>query len=225
MVALVMALAAVLAQEPEVGPVLPPFPAAVTPAPVAQDPEAPKGRAEEPPAAATPHASEKLIPPPEPPPLPQKLVDRAEPGPGLGGFVLGSLVVMALLVGLFMLLKRFGRGSRFLAGGGVISVLARKPLGQRQEVFLVEVGPKVFLVGSTRDALSTLGEFSNPDEVAVLRANLPARRDDSMKLAFRDSLREGLKDEEDPRPAKTRVYDSIVGELAELRKTVKGWRA
>jgi flagellar biogenesis protein FliO len=132
---------------------------------------------------------------------------------------------MALLVGLFLLLKRFGRGSRFLAGGGVISVLARKPLGQRQEVFLVEVGPKVFLVGSTRDTLSTLGEFSNPDEVAVLRANLPGRRDDSMKLAFRESLREGLKDEEEPQPAASRVYDSIAGELAEIRKTVKGWRA
>jgi flagellar biosynthetic protein FliO len=155
----------------------------------------------------------------------EKLVDRAESGPSLGGFVVGSLVVMALLVGLFLLLRRVGRGSKFLAGGGAISVLARKPLGQRQEVFLVEVGPKVFLVGSTRDTLSTLGEFSNPDDVAVLRAKLPGRRDDSMKLAFRESLREGLKDEEDPKPATARVYDSIAGELAEIRKTVKGWRA
>ncbi|HXX92712.1 MAG TPA: flagellar biosynthetic protein FliO, partial [Planctomycetota bacterium] len=166
-----------------------------------------------------------LIPPPDPAPLSQKLVDRAEAGPSLGGFVLGSLVVMALLVGLFVLLKRFGKGSRFLAGGGVISVLARKPLGQRQEVFLVEVGPKVFLVGSTRDTLSTLGEFSHPDEVAVLRANLPGRPADSMKLAFRESLREGIKEEEDPKPGAARVVDSIVGELAELRKTVQGWRA
>jgi len=225
MVALALALAAALSQEPEVGPPLPAFPPQVEQAPPSPESGASPTHAPELPADSKPRAPEKLIPPPEPRPVSEKLVDRADSGPSLGGFVVGSLVVMALLVGLFLLLKRVGRGSRFLAGGGVISVLARKPLGQRQEVFLVEVGPKVFLVGSTRDTLSTLGEFSNPDEIAVLRAKLPGRRDDSMKLAFRESLREGLKDEEDPRPATARVYDSIAGELAEIRKTVKGWSA
>ena len=205
MMALAFARVAAWPQDPAVGPELPPFP---PPAAVPQEP-----------------VTAKLVPPPDLKPLAQKLVERPEAGPSLGGFVGGSLVVMALLVGLFVLLKRFGRGSRFLAGGGVISILARKPLGQRQEVYLVEVGTKVFLVGSTRDHLSTLGEFSNPDEVAVLRANLPGRKDDSMKLAFRDSLREGLKDEEEPRPAAARVFDSIAGELAEIRKTVRAWRA
>ena len=222
MVALALALVAALSQEQAVGPGLPPLPFV--------EEKAPSAAQESPPAAAPveapkPPASEKLVPPPEPGPVPQKLVDRPESGPSLGGFVVGSLVVMALLAGVFVLLKRFGRGSRFLAGGGVISVLARKPLGQRQEVFLVEVGPKVFLVGSTRESLTTLGEFSHHDEVAVLRANLPGRKDDSMKLSFRESLREGLKDEEHPQPAAARVYDSIAGELAEIRKTVKGWRA
>ena len=57
------------------------------------------------------------------------------------------------------------------------------------------------------------------------RANLPARKDDSMKLAFRESLREGLREEEKPEPAAARVFDSIAGELAEIRKTVRAWRA
>jgi flagellar biogenesis protein FliO len=225
MVALALALVAALSQDQAVGPELPPFPPVEEKAPaVAQESPAPPPTAEIAPKVSAP-ASEKLVPPSDPKPVSQKLVDRPESGPSLGGFVGGSLVVMALLVGLFVILKRFGRGSRFLAGGGVINVLARKPLGPRQEVFLVEVGPKVFLVGSTRDTLATLGEFSNPDEVAVLRSNLPGHKGDSMKLSFRDSLREGIRDEEDPQPAAARVYDSIAGELAEIRKTVRGWRA
>jgi len=235
MVALALALVAALLQEPVVGPALPPE-VASAPVPATATATAPVPEAtapvQEPPAPASAPApsvsvkdSPKLIPPPETKPAPQKLVERPESGPSLGGFLGASIVVMALLVGLFVLLKRFGRGAKFLAGGGAISVLGRKTLGQRQEVLLVEVGTKVFLVGSTRDHLTTLGEFANPDEVAVLRANLPGRKDDSMKLAFRDSLREGLKDEEDPQPTTARVFDSIAGELAEIKKTVRAWRA
>ncbi len=223
MVALILALAAALRQEPTVGPALPPE-VASAPAP-APEATAPVQESPVPAPSAPVKDSPKIIPPAETKPVPQKLVDRPESGPSLGGFLGASIAVMGLLVGLFVLLKRFGRGSRFLAGDGAISVLARKALGQRQEVFLVEVGTKVFLVGSTRDRLTTLGEFANPDEVAVLRAKLPGRKDDSMKLAFRDSLREGLRDEEDPQPATARVFDSIAGELAEIKKTVRAWRA
>jgi flagellar biosynthetic protein FliO len=216
MVALALALVAALSQDEVVGPVLPPeLHLSVAPA----QESVPASEAPPPPKAA-----EKLVPPPDVKPAPQKLVDRPDSGPSLGGFFGGSLVVLALLVGTFVLLKRYGRGSRFLAGGGVISVLARKALGQRQEVYLVEVGTKVFLIGSTKEHLTTLGEFANPDEVAVLRANLPGRPNDSMKVAFRESLREGLRDEEEPVPV-TRVYDSIAGELAEIKKTVRAWRA
>jgi flagellar biogenesis protein FliO len=132
---------------------------------------------------------------------------------------------MALLSGTFVLLKRYGRGSRFLGGGGPIAVLSRKSLGPKQDVFLIEVGSKVFLVGSTREQMTTLGEFANPDEIAVLRSNLPGRKEDSAKLAFRESLREGIREEETPELVGPRVFDSIAGELAEIRKTVRGWRA
>jgi flagellar biogenesis protein FliO len=156
--------------------------------------------------------------------LSQKLVERPESGPSLAGFLFWSGVVLALMVGFFALLKRFGRASRFLAGGGVIHVLARKSLGSRQEIFLVEAGPKVFMIGSTREGLTTLGEFAGPDEVAALRGALPARKDPPMALAFRESLKEGLKEGERG-PAEKPLYESIVDELAQIRKTVRAWRA
>src|SRR5436309_1193070 len=109
MVALALALIAAVMQDPAAGPPLPPEVEAQAAPPVtsvAKETEVVK-----------PPSEEKIHPIAETPVAPQKLVDRPEAGPSLGGFLGGSLVVVALLVGLFVLLKRFGRGSRFLAGG------------------------------------------------------------------------------------------------------------
>jgi flagellar biosynthetic protein FliO len=148
----------------------------------------------------------------------------------MAGFMVGSFAVLGLLGGAFLLLRRFGKNSRLFAGAGSIKVLARKPLAPKQEIFLVEVGTRVFMIGSTRDHLSTLGEFTSPDEVAVLRANLPERKDDSLRREFHQSLRDGLRGEEastaEPKgPREERVFASIADELAEIRKTVRAWRA
>jgi flagellar biosynthetic protein FliO len=163
------------------------------------------------------------IPAQEPPRVSRPLEDRVESGPSVGGFVVGSFAVVGLLGGALLLLRRFGKNSRFLGNGGAIKILARKPLGPKQEVFLLEVGARVFMIGSTRESLSTLGEFSGPDEVARLRAELPGGKEESHRGEFRESLREGLKDEEAPR--EERVFASIADELAEIRKTVRAWRA
>src|SRR5436190_12969627 len=153
-----------------------------------------------------------------------KLIDdKPEAGPSLGGFVAGSVAVVGLLGAAFLLLRRFGKNSRLLGAGGAIRILARKPLGPKQQIFLVEVGTKVFMIGSTRDHLSTLGEFAAPDEVALLGANLPEPRDDSQRVGFSQSLRDGLRDGE--HPGEEKVFASIADELAEIRKTVRAWRA
>jgi len=162
------------------------------------------------------------IPAQDPPRTGRVLEDRPDAGPSVGGFVVGSLAVVALLGGALLILRRFGKNSRFLGAGGPIRVLARKPLGPKQEVFLVEVGTRIVMIGSTREHLTALGEFSGPDEVAALRASLQPR-DDSQRSEFRESLRDGLRDQEAPR--EERVFASIADELAEIRKTVRAWRA
>jgi flagellar biogenesis protein FliO len=153
------------------------------------------------------------------------LAERSEGGPSLGGFIASSVFVIALMFGGLLLLKRCGRRSRLLGGADAIKVLARRGLGQRQEVLLIEAGPRVFLVGSTREQLSTLGEFSNPDEVSALLSGLPG---DSSRASFRQALREGLREEEAPAPAPVRAertQASLMDELAEIRRTVQAWRA
>jgi flagellar biogenesis protein FliO len=153
----------------------------------------------------------------------RKLADRPDPTPSLGGFILGSSIVIALLLGAFLLFKRFARNSRLLGAGGPIRVLARKGLGARHDLFLVEVGPRVFLLGATRDRLGTLGEFKNPDDLAALRADLPGRAEGTFRESFRESLDNGIRAEEKPAP--DGVYASISEELAEIGRTVRAWKA
>ena len=144
--------------------------------------------------------------------------------PSLGSFITASVVVVGLLGGGLWALRRFGRNSRFLGGKGPIRLLGRSAIGARQEILLVEVGPRVLVVGSTKEGLSSLGEISNPDEVAVLRADLPGRREESQRTAFQETLREGLKAAPAVETTKN-VYASITDELAEIRKTVHAWKA
>jgi flagellar biogenesis protein FliO len=196
---------------------VPPAQAAASPGRASEDKPAPAAADPVPPVRI---AEEKALafPAQDPPRIPKPLEDRSEPGPSLGGFFVGSVAVVALLGGALVLLRRFGKNSRLLGNGGPIRILARKPLTPKQEVFLLEVGGRVILVGSTREQLSALGEFRGPDEVAALRAQLPELRSD-----FRESLREGLQEQEAPR--EERVFASIADELAEIRKTVRAWRA
>lgn len=223
-------------QDPAVGPAAPPEAAPPT---VVLPPALSSRAAAEllpvPPALqdAPPPPAAKTIPVEEPPRPSRPLEEKAEPGPSVAGFVVGSFAVVGFLGAALLLLRRLGKNSRFLGGGGAIKVLARRALGQKQEIFLVEVGARVFMIGSTREHLSTLGEFASPDEVAVLRAELPERKEDSLRMEFTQSLRQGLRDEESAGSGASakegrreeRVFASIADELAEIRKTVGAWRA
>jgi flagellar biosynthetic protein FliO len=223
LVALLAAIAFQATQDPGVGPAATRDPQESTvtlPPPISSPPsDSVLETLPEPVRASTPLA----LPPEEPRRSSRVLEERPEAGPSVGGFVVGSFAVVGLLGGVYLLLRRFGKNSRFLGGGSAIQVLARKQLSPKQEIFLVEVGAKVFMIGSTRDRLTTLGEFAGADEVAVLRSKLPARKDESLRVEFNESLREGIREEEVPR--EERVYASIADELAEIRKTVRAWRA
>ncbi|HXG62960.1 MAG TPA: flagellar biosynthetic protein FliO [Planctomycetota bacterium] len=182
--------------------------------PAAQDPASAGPTVALPPGL--PEPAPAVIPPPPPPSTAPLLPDPA-PSAGLGGFLVGSFAVLGLLGGAFLLLRRFARGTRLL-GGGAIEVLARRALGPRQEVFLVDVGPRVFLIGATRDRLAPLGTFA-PEEAAELRARLGAApAEPAPRPASPVPAPPAGEDDGDP-------YDSLVEELAEIRKTVHAWKA
>jgi len=157
---------------------------------------------------------------------PARRLGASGPHEPSGASVVGwTLVVLALIAGAAILARRLLRRSGLMGGAGPIRVLARRALAPRQDLFLVEIGSRVLLIGSTRDRLATLGEFARADDVAAVRASCAA--DGPAETEFRAALRETLKEAERPAPApagKPAMAD-LAGELADLRKTVEGWRA
>lgn len=182
----------------------------------------PPSALQEPPAAKTDRLAERPIPVAGTErPEPKKLEARGDADlPSAGNFLFWTLFVLALLAGLFFVLRKVA-GKTKRGGGGAIRVLARKSLAARHEVFLVEVGPKVFFVGATRENIATLGEFASPDEVAALRGQ---GAPDSIETSFRRTLHEGLQEAEQTPPSRE-VYDHLAGELGQIRSTVLSWKA
>ncbi|HUT60463.1 MAG TPA: flagellar biosynthetic protein FliO [Phycisphaerae bacterium] len=82
--------------------------------------------------------------------------------------VLALAVVVAVVLGLRYLLKRFAGPGRITGRGGVIEVLARAAVLPRQHLLLVRMGRRLVLLGSAPGGLTTLAEITDPEEVAEL---------------------------------------------------------
>jgi flagellar biogenesis protein FliO len=154
-----------------------------------------------------------------------KIGDRARSEPGLTGVFLATLVVLALLAGTFLLLRRLLRASKLFSGPGAIRVLARRTVAPKQDVLLVEVGSRVLVVGAARDALTRLGEITSGEEVAQIRARCGVERE---APAFR-----APKAEEEPGTGGAAESESapigggfraVVQELSRIRAEVRGWK-
>lgn len=82
--------------------------------------------------------------------------------------VVSLAFVFGLLGGVLWFLRRFGAAQR---QGRHMSVIESVPLGPGKSLSLVRVAGRCFLVGTTKDQVSTLAELS-PAELA---ANEPAQ--------------------------------------------------
>lgn len=77
-------------------------------------------------------------------------------------------VVVAIIFLLRWAARKFG-GRRALPGRpGTIEVLARASLQPRQHLLLVRLGRRLILLGASPNAVSTLAEITDPEEVAEL---------------------------------------------------------
>ncbi|MEQ9337316.1 MAG: flagellar biosynthetic protein FliO, partial [Miltoncostaeaceae bacterium] len=142
------------------------------PAPVtttgAQAPTAPAGQPA--PAAEPEPASESL-------PIPEGSSGPVSVDGGMGGtalrLLLGLIVVVALIVGVWQLMKRVQR-NRYPAlapvGGELIDVVATTPLGPNRALHLVRVGGAVVLVGATEQAVQAITTLDEDSAAIIARA-------------------------------------------------------
>ncbi len=97
-------------------------------------------------------------------------------------------VVMVLLLGMRMVLKRFGSP---LTGGrpsGVLQVLSRFPIGRGQHLVLLQMARRIVLVHQTKTGMTRLSEVSDPDEVAQLLARVEAGSSQKQQGRFQSVL-------------------------------------
>ena len=188
-----------------------------------QDPSVPAATVEFPPellvrepAAASPRLAELKT-------FESRKIGRDEaPESGLGGALGATVFVLAILAGAFLLLRKLLGRSRLFAPGSAMRILARRPLAPKQEVILVEIGPRVLVIGATRESLSRLGEVTSAEEIAALRARCgiapaPQSSEGPNGLFNRESRIENR--ESAPAPS----YDGVLEELTRLRSTVRDW--
>src|SRR5688572_24578584 len=103
--------------------------------------------------------------------LESRKIGRDEPSEaGLGGAIGATVFVLAILAGGFLLLRKLLGRTRLFAPAAAMRILARRPLAPKQEVILVEIGPRVLVIGATRESLSRLGEVTSPEEISALRS-------------------------------------------------------
>jgi flagellar protein FliO/FliZ len=112
-------------------------------------------------------------------------------GSGYGEMLVGSLLVLGLVCVAAWLIVRIGTrrlwGPR---GSGVLDVVARVPLEPRRSLYVVEVGGKTLLVGTSEMGLTVLSELDGER----IRADTAARSDrrspdGSRTRSFADAIR------------------------------------
>ncbi|MCL4220547.1 MAG: hypothetical protein KJZ65_04170 [Phycisphaerales bacterium] len=108
------------------------------------------------------------------------------------------------------------------APSGVIEVLARYPVARTQKLVLLRVGRRIVLAcqsGSVRGgagSMSTLAEFSDPDDVAALLRSVREADNTGSQAEFREALR-SLERQASSQPLSTQVeYRAPSGDSVHL---------
>lgn len=95
-----------------------------------------------------------------------------------------AILVMIVVVTMFAR-KLFPKAGR-LGGGGVIKVLARQYLSNKQSLCLIRLGNRVVLLGVTPDRISTLTEVVDPEEVSTVVTSTEQARPGSFTSSLAD---------------------------------------
>ena len=93
--------------------------------------------------------------------------------------------ILGLILGLAYFIRRFNLGGATGEGNGAgLRVLAVKMLGPKRQIYILEVGTRLLLIGATDRTMTALMEIQDPNErEAILEAvskksrTLPSFRD------------------------------------------------
>ena len=158
-------------------------------------------------------------------------------GPSASRVALSLGAVLALIVGLFLVGRRFlPRGALAKhggGGGGAVQVLARTAISPKQRIVLLQVGRRILVVGDGGAGLATLCEITDADEAAALIGQLQSEKGGgsfgaalngamerfrAAEASRREPVREPSSSSREPHPD----LDSMRQELEGLARRVRG---
>lgn len=93
-------------------------------------------------------------------------------------------VVLALILALAWIIKRYRPAQAMLGGGGVLEVVARLPVSSKQTLLLVRMGRQLVLLGQSQDRLTMLTELHEPEQVSSIIGETASRTDRSLSHEF-----------------------------------------
>lgn len=125
------------------------------------------------------------------------------------------VLVLGLIAGMALLLRRFLPNRRLLTGSGAIEVVARTVLSSKQQLVLVKVGRRLVLLGVSAERINPLSEVVDPDEVAVLMGTAAGDRSNSMQRAFADSFEREARTYAEP-STEDRLVETVGGQVRGL---------
>jgi len=99
-------------------------------------------------------------------------------------------VVVALIFGLRVVMRRFGARSVAVGRSAPVNVLARTSVSPRQQLLVIRFGRRIVLVGSGPEGMAALAETRDADEVAEIVRQATGRAE-TPERAERASAREG----------------------------------
>lgn len=118
-------------------------------------------------------------------PLPRSGQGGQRPWYRNGLFALGAVLTLIFVV--VAVIKRYVPAVRAMSGGA-LKVISRVHLSPKQSVALVQVGPRLILIGVTQDRLTPLGEISDPQEVFDLRSRAGVGVESIARSRFEEAL-------------------------------------
>lgn len=91
---------------------------------------------------------------------------HASSGGTLARTIVGLAIVLAVLFGVYWLLKTYAKGNR-TKGDGRLEIVATTPLAPNRAVHLIRVGDGLVLVGSAEGSVTRLKTYSDAESAAI----------------------------------------------------------
>lgn len=104
-----------------------------------------------------------------------------------------AVLLFGLVLGLAWLSTRmFGYRMGLAARGRMVRVLENVPAGRDRSIMLLEVGGRIYLVGSTSDRISLIDAIDEPDVIERVMAQAPAGQPNPLETVIPASFRDVL---------------------------------